>query len=91
MLDPAWRAEDGAIYDPMESLAVAGRSGTLETRLTDGPATGRVFAKTGTTALSSALAGYVSNRFVFAIVQNGPPPFFARRAQDRFVNVLAVQ
>jgi D-alanyl-D-alanine carboxypeptidase/D-alanyl-D-alanine-endopeptidase (penicillin-binding protein 4) len=77
----------------MESLAVAGRSGTLETRLTDGPATGRVFAKTGTTALSSALAGYVSNRFVFAIVQNGPPlaPDFARRAQDRFVNVLAVQ
>ena len=77
----------------VESLAVAGRNGTLERRLRTGPATGRVFAKTGTTSLSSALAGYVANRFAFAVLQNGSPlaPWWARRAQDRFVTVLARQ
>ena len=92
ILEAAW--EDPLLRGSfVESLAVAGRSGTLEMRLTKGPATGRVYAKTGTTALSSALAGYVADRFVFAVVQNGPPlaPFWARKAQDRFVTALAVQ
>ena len=73
------------------SLAVTGRRGTLEDRLTRGPAAGRVYGKTGTTAIASALTGYVRGRYVFAVLQNGPPlsTWSARRAQDRFVSVLA--
>ena len=73
------------------SLAVAGRSGTLDRRLDRGPARGRVRAKTGTTRRSSALAGFVGDRYVFAVLQNGSPvPYWtARAAQDRFVLALA--
>lgn len=73
------------------SLAVAGRTGTLERRLERRPARGRVRAKTGTTRRSSALAGFVGARYVFAILQNGSPvPYWtAREAQDRFVTTLA--
>ena len=42
-----------------ESLAVAGRSGTLEKRLRGTAAEGRVFAKTGWIRGTSALSGYV--------------------------------
>jgi D-alanyl-D-alanine carboxypeptidase/D-alanyl-D-alanine-endopeptidase (penicillin-binding protein 4) len=75
----------------VKSLAVAGRSGTLRTRLDVRPTRGRVRAKTGTTNRASALAGFVGDRYVFAIVQNGRPvPYWAARtAQDRFVTVLA--
>lgn len=75
----------------LASLAIAGRSGTLERRLGRPPTLGQVFAKTGTTALSSALSGYVAGRYAFAVVQNGPPlsPWWCRTAQDRFVTVLA--
>ena len=77
----------------VQSLAVSGRSGTLRRRLRERPAVGRVFAKTGTTAISSALSGYVADRFAFAVLQNGPPlsSWWSRRAQDRFVTVLAGQ
>jgi len=73
------------------SLSVAGESGTLEDRLAGRPTRGRVVAKTGTTDAACALAGYVGNRYVFAIVENGSPvPYWtARVAQDRFVTVLA--
>jgi serine-type D-Ala-D-Ala carboxypeptidase/endopeptidase (penicillin-binding protein 4) len=75
----------------LASLAVAGRSGTLEHRLRKPPAVGQVFAKTGTTSLASALSGFVVGRYAFAVVQNGPPlsPWWCRQAQDRFVTVLA--
>ena len=73
------------------SLAVAGVDGTLEDRLESRPARGRVLAKTGTTSAASALSGFVRDRYVFAILQNGVPvsSYWARRAQDRFVTVLA--
>jgi serine-type D-Ala-D-Ala carboxypeptidase/endopeptidase (penicillin-binding protein 4) len=73
------------------SLAVAGQSGTLRRRLRTPPAAGQVFAKTGTTSRSSALSGYVGGRYAFAVLQNGPPlsPWWARKAQDRFVTALA--
>lgn len=73
------------------ALPVAGVNGTLEDRLRTPPARGRVLAKTGTTSDASALSGYVSTRFVFTVLQNGHPlPYWwARRAQDRFVQVLA--
>jgi D-alanyl-D-alanine carboxypeptidase/D-alanyl-D-alanine-endopeptidase (penicillin-binding protein 4) len=85
-------AADPAIRDAfVTSLAVAGISGTLKKRLDRRPTRGQVIAKTGTTSVSSALAGFVRRRYVFAIIQNGSPvPYWsARRAQDRFVTVLA--
>lgn len=85
-------AADPAIRDAfVTSLAVAGVSGTLKKRLDRRPTRGQVIAKTGTTSVSSALAGFVRRRYVFAIIQNGSPlPYWsARQAQDRFVSVLA--
>lgn len=75
------------------SLPVAGINGTLEDRLRKPPTRGRVLAKTGTTSDASALSGYVSTRYVFTVMQNGHPLsyWWARRAQDRFVGVLAAQ
>jgi D-alanyl-D-alanine carboxypeptidase/D-alanyl-D-alanine-endopeptidase (penicillin-binding protein 4) len=75
------------------ALPIAGVNGTMEDRLRKAPARGRVLAKTGTTSDASALSGYVSTRFVFTVLQNGHPlPYWwARRAQDRFVEVLAAQ
>jgi D-alanyl-D-alanine carboxypeptidase/D-alanyl-D-alanine-endopeptidase (penicillin-binding protein 4) len=75
----------------VSALAVAGRSGTLKDRLRRPPARGAVQAKTGTTSLASALSGYVRRRYVFSVLQNGHPVsyWWARRAQDRFVTVLA--
>jgi serine-type D-Ala-D-Ala carboxypeptidase/endopeptidase (penicillin-binding protein 4) len=73
------------------SLAVAGRTGTLEDRMERGPARGRVRAKTGTTSVASALAGYAGRGYVFAVLMNGSPmpSWLARRAQDRFATILA--
>jgi serine-type D-Ala-D-Ala carboxypeptidase/endopeptidase (penicillin-binding protein 4) len=75
----------------LASLAVAGVNGTLEHRLESRPARSRVIAKTGTTNRASALAGFVRERWIFAVVQNGSPvsSYWARRAQDRFATVLA--
>ena len=85
-------AGDPSIGDAfVTSLSVAGISGTLEHRLQRRATRGRVIAKTGTTNVASALAGFVRRRYVFAILQNGSPvPWWtARAAQDRFVTVLA--
>jgi D-alanyl-D-alanine carboxypeptidase/D-alanyl-D-alanine-endopeptidase (penicillin-binding protein 4) len=75
------------------ALAVAGRSGTLKDRLRWAPARGVVLAKTGTTAIASALSGFVRKRYAFSVLQNGHPvsSWWARRAQDRFATVLASQ
>jgi D-alanyl-D-alanine carboxypeptidase/D-alanyl-D-alanine-endopeptidase (penicillin-binding protein 4) len=77
----------------VSSLAIAGRNGTLAHRMQRKPALGNVRAKTGTTNLSSALSGYVRDRYAFAILQNGNPipSERARAAQDRFVTLLAAQ
>jgi len=81
----------GVRLELLSSLPVAGRSGTLVHRMRHGAATGIVRAKTGTTDNASALSGYVGDRYVFAILQNGWPidSYWARTAQDRFANVLA--
>jgi D-alanyl-D-alanine carboxypeptidase/D-alanyl-D-alanine-endopeptidase (penicillin-binding protein 4) len=73
------------------SLPVAGINGTLDKRLRKPPARGAVRAKTGTTDRASALSGYVGNRYVFAVMQNGSPvsAWSARKAQDRFATALA--
>ena len=85
-------ASDPAIsVDFVDSLPVAGKSGTLEDRMERLPARGHVYAKTGTTDLASALSGYVTTRYVFSVLQNGNPvPYLsARRSQDRFAQILA--
>jgi D-alanyl-D-alanine carboxypeptidase/D-alanyl-D-alanine-endopeptidase (penicillin-binding protein 4) len=75
----------------LSALPVAGVNGTLQHRLSKPPARGRVLAKTGTTDDASSLSGYVSDRYAFAVVQNGHPLsyWWARRAQDRFAQILA--
>lgn len=75
----------------LASLPVAGRTGTLHDRMRSGPATGVVRAKTGTTSNASALSGYVGDRYVFSVLQNGFPVSWtwARAAQDRFAAALA--
>lgn len=77
----------------LSALPVAGRSGTLDTRMRGTAAAGRVRAKTGTLNEASALSGYVRRRYAFSIIQNGSPVshFWARTAQDRFAAVLAAQ
>lgn len=73
------------------SLPIAGINGTLDKRMLQPPAKGTVRAKTGTTSRASALSGYVGDRYVFAVVQNGFPvsTSAARKAQDRFATALA--
>jgi PBP4 family serine-type D-alanyl-D-alanine carboxypeptidase len=74
-------------------LPVAGVDGTLQDRLTRGPAHRLVRAKTGTTDAASALSGFAGRRFAFAVLQNGDPVNWdaARAAQDRFVQALAAR
>ena len=78
-------------FELLSSLPVAGRTGTLHNRMRRSPATGIVRAKTGTTDNASALSGFVGDRYVFSILQNGFPVSWtwARRAQDQFAAVLA--
>jgi D-alanyl-D-alanine carboxypeptidase/D-alanyl-D-alanine-endopeptidase (penicillin-binding protein 4) len=77
----------------MAALPVAGVNGTLQDRLRNPSTRGRVLAKTGTTSDASALSGYVTTRYVFTVLQNGHPLsyWWARKAQDRFVRVLAAK
>jgi PBP4 family serine-type D-alanyl-D-alanine carboxypeptidase len=74
-----------------DSLAIAGERGTLRHRLVGRHTRGVVRGKTGTTAISSALSGYVGTRYAFALVQNGDPVDWAaaHEVQDRFVGALA--
>ena len=92
ILQAAW--EDPTIKPSfISALAVAGRRGTLKDRLRKPPARGVVLAKTGTTSVASALSGFVRERYIFSVLQNGRPVsyWWARRAQDRFATVLAGQ
>ena len=74
------------------SLAIAGRTGTLEDRMRGTAAQDRCQAKTGTLSDVSALAGYcttLNGRSVaFAILMNSVYPYAARQLQDRMVNAL---
>jgi D-alanyl-D-alanine carboxypeptidase/D-alanyl-D-alanine-endopeptidase (penicillin-binding protein 4) len=90
LLTAAWASP--TLRKPLvASLPVAGRTGTLDHRLAGPRTRGRVVAKTGTTLVSSSLAGYVGGRFAFAVFHNCSPvaSWWARVAQDRFVTVLA--
>jgi D-alanyl-D-alanine carboxypeptidase/D-alanyl-D-alanine-endopeptidase (penicillin-binding protein 4) len=90
LLRTMWLDPDLQLY-VAAALPVAGRTGTLEYRMRSGPASGLVRAKTGTTDASSALSGFVGDRYVFSVVENGRPvrTAAAERSQDRFAQVLA--
>jgi serine-type D-Ala-D-Ala carboxypeptidase/endopeptidase (penicillin-binding protein 4) len=92
MLSTSWFDEDLREI-LLASLPVAGRSGTLDSRMRGTAAAGRVRAKTGTLNQASALSGYAKRRYAFSVIQNGPglSIYWARRAQDRFATVLAAQ
>ena len=76
-----------------DSLAVAGRSGTLEDRMRRSAARGRCRGKTGTLISVSALAGYCETRdggmVAYALLMNHVNPYGARVLQDRMLDALA--
>ncbi len=90
LLTTMWN-DPGVRPELLAALPVAGRSGTLAHRMRDTVAAGVVLAKTGSTTNASALSGFVGDRYVFSVLQNGWPVswFWARAAQDRFATVLA--
>jgi serine-type D-Ala-D-Ala carboxypeptidase/endopeptidase (penicillin-binding protein 4) len=92
LLTAMWN-DPGVRPELLGALPVAGRSGTLVHRMRGTAAAGVVLAKTGTTSNASALSGFVGDRYVFSILQNGWPLAWdwARVAQDRFAAVLASQ
>jgi D-alanyl-D-alanine carboxypeptidase/D-alanyl-D-alanine-endopeptidase (penicillin-binding protein 4) len=75
------------------SLAVAGRSGTIATRMRGTAAQDRCRAKTGTLRDVSALAGYCTTtagrQVAFAFLMNAVSPWGARTLQDRMAVALA--
>jgi D-alanyl-D-alanine carboxypeptidase/D-alanyl-D-alanine-endopeptidase (penicillin-binding protein 4) len=88
------RMADSAAAPAFEdSLAVAGRNGTLDTRMRNTSAQDNCHAKTGTLNTVSALAGYClttsGGRVAFAFLMNGVSVVAARRLQDRMTVALA--
>jgi D-alanyl-D-alanine carboxypeptidase/D-alanyl-D-alanine-endopeptidase (penicillin-binding protein 4) len=75
-----------------DSLAVAGREGTLASRMRGTAAEGKCEAKTGTLSNVSALSGYCQvggDPVVFSILMNSVNPSTARNAQDRMAAAIA--
>ena len=85
------RRDESAAYT--NSLAVAGRNGTLRSRMRRGPARGKCRAKTGTISGVSTLSGYCRARsgqvYAFSFLMNGVSPSGARRIQDRMAQAVA--
>jgi D-alanyl-D-alanine carboxypeptidase/D-alanyl-D-alanine-endopeptidase (penicillin-binding protein 4) len=75
-----------------DSLAVAGREGTLASRMRGTAAEGKCEAKTGTLSNVSALSGYCQvggDPIAFSILMNSVNPSTARNAQDRMAAAIA--
>jgi serine-type D-Ala-D-Ala carboxypeptidase/endopeptidase (penicillin-binding protein 4) len=77
-----------------ESLAVAGKSGTLERRFLNTPVQGRLFGKTGTLKGVSSLSGYLYTSeppLVFSVIANhsNQESAILRQATDEIVLLLS--
>jgi len=83
--------EDGKPF--MRSLAIAGRDGTLSSRMRSGPARGRCRAKTGTLTGVTALSGFCRARsgalYAYSILMNGVDTYSGRYIQDRMLQAIA--
>jgi D-alanyl-D-alanine carboxypeptidase/D-alanyl-D-alanine-endopeptidase (penicillin-binding protein 4) len=90
LLRTMWEDADLRPY-LVPALPIAGETGTLEHRMRRAPARGFVRAKTGTTDNASSLSGFVGDRYVFSILENGFPvrTVNAEQSQNRFAQVLA--
>jgi serine-type D-Ala-D-Ala carboxypeptidase/endopeptidase (penicillin-binding protein 4) len=90
LLRTMWQDPDLQPY-LVPALPIAGETGTLEHRMRKAPARGLVRAKTGTTANASSLSGFVGDRYVFSILENGYPvrTLNAEQSQNRVAQVLA--
>jgi D-alanyl-D-alanine carboxypeptidase/D-alanyl-D-alanine-endopeptidase (penicillin-binding protein 4) len=75
------------------SLPVAGESELLRRRMKYTPAQGNLHAKTGTTNVVSALAGYVTAKdgevIAFSFIYNGADRWNAKATMDRMGATLA--
>jgi D-alanyl-D-alanine carboxypeptidase/D-alanyl-D-alanine-endopeptidase (penicillin-binding protein 4) len=75
------------------SLSIAGRDGTLASRMRGGPARGHCRGKTGTLSNVSAVSGYCRARsgdtYAFSILMNAVDPYGARNIQDGMLQALA--
>ena len=97
LLRHMWTHPDAGVRAAfLASLPVGGVDGTLEYRFRDGPARGRVQAKTGTLSNGSALSGYVEaadgTPLAFVLMVNhytGARSRVAKAAEDRVVALLA--
>jgi D-alanyl-D-alanine carboxypeptidase/D-alanyl-D-alanine-endopeptidase (penicillin-binding protein 4) len=88
--------EEEELFDAWyASLAVAGRDGTLKTRMRSGSARGRCRGKTGTLSNVSALSGYCTARsgdlYAFSILMNSVYTGSAKVLQDRMAQAIAAQ
>jgi len=87
------RADSGIREAFLESLAVAGRDGTLAYRMRGSAAEGRCRGKTGTLDGVSALSGYCLREtgapVAFSILSDGVDTTASRLAQDRIVSLIA--
>jgi len=83
------QSEKAAFFD---SLAIAGKSGTLSNRMRNTAAEGRCHAKTGTITGVSALSGYCkagAGTVAFSILMNNVSISEAQRAQDAMAAAIA--
>jgi D-alanyl-D-alanine carboxypeptidase/D-alanyl-D-alanine-endopeptidase (penicillin-binding protein 4) len=86
------RPDFNVFYD---SLAIAGKDGTLESRMRDSVAAGNARAKTGTLNVATSLSGYVrsanDHQVAFSILVASDPIDVERanKAQDEIVVALA--
>ncbi|MGI8945561.1 MAG: D-alanyl-D-alanine carboxypeptidase/D-alanyl-D-alanine endopeptidase [Thermoleophilaceae bacterium] len=77
----------------LRSLSIAGRDGTLRSRMRSGPARDNCRGKTGTLSDVSALSGYCTARsgdtYAFSILMNRVNPYGARSLQDGMAQAIA--
>lgn len=91
LLDRMQGADVGTTF--RDSLAVAGRSGTVKRRMRGTAASGRCSLKTGTLRLVSALAGYCrtagGREIGFALMFNRANTYAAKAREDRIATAIA--